>query len=405
MKRFLSVLAAVLLAQTATFTLYAQDEEPSIRSVLDAARAKYWAEKAQTEAQTNPESAEDAESPSSRIPDFPYTPIIVSFVPGVSFPFGIYDTSLAAGAIGNITRDVAGIEGAGIFNIARMVRGAQGAGVFNIVEGIEGAQGAGVFNISGNAGRAVQGAGVFNIASGEMKGVQGAGVFNIAENIGGIQGAGVFNIAAKVAGVQAAGVFNSADSVVGAQIGIVNVAKRVQGIQLGLVNIAGNGVDSLGVEYEPDTGFAGAYWQAGTPACFTVAEIRAPYRNWAYDLQGAVGGLGLGSRGHMLGIAIDTVVYIEQPLGHLPYDSFDWKGDWRDWQGWSELRPYPAFKIAASLPIGFHWRITGGLKADIDLRSLGERVPDALKAGDAWRFSCFGQDFSVWPKWFFGIAI
>jgi hypothetical protein len=174
MKRFITVIAAALLLQAVT--VYAQDEgdEPSIHSVLDAARAKYHSamRKAKEAVENSDEGRKDeapaeaaAEAPALAEAPVPYTPVLLSFVPSLSVPFGYYDVSVAAGCIGTIAHDVSGASAAGVFNIERDVRGAQGAGVFNIAREVRGAQGAGVFNLAESV-RGVQGSGVFNIADG-----------------------------------------------------------------------------------------------------------------------------------------------------------------------------------------------------------------------------------------------
>lgn len=394
MKRIFSIaVAAVLLCQAVG--IFAQDSgEPSLKSVLDAARKKYWArqvEPSSADAQAAPDAPESDAPESDSKPrgrDFPYTPMLISFVPGVSLPFGLHDVSIAAGVIGSITRDVRGVEGSSVFNIARKVRGVQGAGVFNLAKETRG----------------VQGAGVFNMASG-VSGIQGAGVFNMAGDITGVQGAGVFNMAGDIKGVQAAGVFNSAGKVKGLQVGLVNVARDVDGVQIGLINIAGNGIHSLSVVYEPAASFGHAYLQFGTPALYTVAGIGVPCNDWTFDYAGAVASLGLGTRSRVLGLDLDVDLSAEQAIGALPYGSFDWEGDWSAWEGWSMIKAYPSLKITAGLPIGRHVRLLAGLKADIDVDALGNRVPEALKKGGSWGGRIFDESFTVWPKWFFGLKI
>ena len=293
-----------------------------------------------------------------------------------------------------------------MFNLSRDVRGLQWAGVFNVSRKVHGLQSAGVFNIADGELVGLQSAGVFNIADGGIAGLQGAGVFNIARGgIAGFQAAGVFNIAGRVEGGQAAGVFNKADRVSGVQIGLVNVAGYIDGVQIGLVNKAGNGVDSIGVTYEPASDFAYVHWQAGAPAVYTVAGIGAPSGDWFRDGSGFVASLGLGSRARCFGLNVDLDISAEQAIGDLPYGSFDWSGDWASWGGWAMLRPYPSVRLMAGLPLGRHFQIVGGLKADIDLDSLGDRVPEALKRGSSWRGMLWGEGFTVWPKWFFGVKI
>ena len=428
MKRFMSIFAVAALVCQAAFVFAQDSDEPSIESVLDAARAKYWQDVGPDSESSDSESSEDDSSDDSGLfeaegpdadDDVPYTPFLISLVPGVTIPFGYYDASFVAGPIGNISRDVTGAEGAGVFNISRDARGFQGAGVFNIARRVLGFQGAGVFNLVEGDAIGFQSSGVFNIVDGTFSGFQSAGVFNIAgtartplqcagvfnivDEIYGFQGAGVFNIAERVAGGQVAGVFNAADYVTGIQIGLVNVADHIDGVQLGLVNIAGNGVNSAAVTYESQTDFAYAHWQAGTPAFYTVAGLGAPSGDWFHDTSGFVASVGFGSRTRAFGLIIDLDVSAAQAIGVLPYSSFDPSGDWGAWEGWSMIEPYPSVRLMAGLPIGRHLQIVGGVKADIDADSLGERVPEALKAGESWRGSVFGESLTAYYKWFFGI--
>jgi hypothetical protein len=375
MKRILFfAFAAALLGQAALVS--AQDSgEPSVKSVLDAARAEYWGDKGAVQAdEARPDpgaaAAPDAERPGR---DFSYTPFLVSFVPGLSFPFGFFDTSIAGGMVGSLAHDVSGVEGSGVFNLARDLRGAQGAGVFNI--------------------------------SRNLRGIQGAGVFNMAEDVHGFQAAGLFNVAGDVRGGQAAGLFNSAGHVSGVQIGVVNVAKSIDGAQIGLINIAGNGLSSLGLVYEPATSYAYAYWQAGTPSLYTIVGFGAPDHDWSCDFALSVASVGLGSRSRLMGLDIDADVSVEAAIGALPYGSFDWSGDWGAWEGWSMLRAYPSLKISAGLPLGCHVQLVAGLKADIDVDPLGNRVPESLKSGAGWKGRLFDEGFTVWPKWFFGLKL
>jgi len=442
--------------------LFAQESgEPSEQSVLDAARAKYWGSKKSSDSRAAqlvaPEATEakapeaeeepaleaeseaiaseaDEEVPEPREErrqrEYRYSPFIASFVPGLNFPFGLRDASFAAGLIGvrvhnlsgieaaailTLAEEVHGVQGAGIFNIADKVSGAQGAGIFNIAEGdLRGVQGAGVFNIAGAAQISAQGAGVFNISK-DMLGAQGAGLFNIADDLRGVQGAGLFNVADDVRGAQIAGLFNSADKVEGVQIGLVNVAKQVDGLQLGLINIAGNGVDALGVIYEPDTDYLYAYWQAGLPSLYATIGVGAKCQDWNFDYSGAVVSAGLGSSTRLLGLKLDVDISAEQALEDLPYDSYtavtyrhyNRHGSigWAAWNGWSALSPYPTLKISLGLPIGRHWQLVGGLKADIEIDELGAWIPESHKGSWSWTGEFCGSPFTVWPKWFIGLKI
>jgi len=381
MKRIIVLFAAALLAQAA----FADDiDEPSEQSVLEAARAKYWQDQRSSDERRDAdvsvdidiavnEAGSDDQDADHRPEkeegdDVPFTPFLISFVPGLSAPFGYYDVSFAAGAIGTMTRGVRGAAGAGVFNISRDVRGLQGAGVFNI--------------------------------SRDVKGLQGAGVFNMADGLRGCQAAGVFNMARDVSGVQVAGVLNVADRVKGVQIGLVNIADNIDGVQIGLLNIAGNGVDSLGVLYEPETNWFYAQWQSGTPALFSVVGIGAPGAAWFEDWREFSVFAGLGTRARLLGVNLDLDVCAVQPVVDLPSDRESWdSGD-----AWDSLRPYPSARLTAGVPIfGKRCQIVGGLKVDIDVASLGERIPEDLRKGDSWSDAWFGERFTVWPKWFVGV--
>ena len=404
MKRILSLFIVVALVCQAVGLFAQASDDPSEQSVLDAARSKYKQDQA-ADPEAQP-ALDPASSTNSEAADkVPYTPILISFVPGVSFPFGYYDVSVAAGAIGNLSRDIEGVEGAGVFNITRDVRGLQGAGVFNIARDARGLQNAGVFNIVDLDLKGVQGSGVFNIVRGKVRGLQGAGVFNIADGIDGFQAAGIFNIAGRVTGGQAAGIFNQADRVSGVQIGLVNIARHIDGVQLGLVNIAGNGINSGSVTYAPSSGFAYAHWQAGTPAFFTVVGVGAPSGDWFRDYTSFVASFGVGSRTRFFGLNLDLDVSAEQAVGALPFKSMQGARECRSWEGWAMVRPYPSIRLTAGLPFGRHFQVVGGLKADIDVDSLGFRVPAALKVGESWRGVVFNEGFTVWPTWFLGIKI
>jgi hypothetical protein len=420
MKRFFFIVAAAALLCQAALVIAQESDEPSTRSVLDAARAKYWQDRSPGSSSSgSADSNADAADSQAQVRQVPYTPILVSLVPGLSLPAGYYDASIAGGMVGtlagdidgaagsgvfNLTRDVRGFETAGVFNQSRRVQGFQSAGVFNIVDSdLAGFQGAGVFNITNGTLTGFQGAGVFNIGGKVYAPFQAAGVFNIAREVYGFQGAGVFNIADRVSGGQAAGVFNAAHHVSGVQIGLVNVADHIDGVQLGLINIAGNGVGSLGLTYQPSTDFVYAHLQEGTPALYTVAGLGAPAGDWGKDINGFVASLGLGSRTRLFGFTIDLDISAVQPLAGMPMSDKDWAACDKTME--ELFRPYPSVRLMAGLPLGGHLQIVGGLTADIDFDGLGSRVPQALKTADSWRGSLFGEGFDAYYKWFFGLKI
>jgi hypothetical protein len=424
MKRILAIAFALAMVLQGALSFAQESGEPSEGSVLEAARNKYWgsqdsskdnAQASRDSGNTAPDAAEDGDAPQSDDCAAPpssaidrgeyarYSPFIISFVPGLSFPFDYRDTSLALGAVGILARDVEGLAAGGVFAMARDVHGLQGAGVFGIAHDIFGLQGAGVFTIAHDMSHGVQGSGVFNIAN-EVRGVQGAGAFNIAGDLRGVQGAGVFNIAGDLYGGQAAGVFNVARDVHGIQIGVVNVAREVEGMQIGLVNISSNGIDTLGLLYEPASDYLYGYWQAGSPFLFAIFGYGSTITDtgWSFN-QGSVASVGLGTRARFLGLKIDADLSAEQPIGSLPYGSFDYRVSWASWEGWSLLAPYPTLKISVGLPLGRHFQLVAGLKADVDIACFGSRVPEALKVGKSWSGRLFDEDFTVYQKWFFGV--
>jgi hypothetical protein len=390
-------LAAALIIQAAV--AFAQDgeqarssAEPSERSALQRARDKYWsAKKADAKspekaveadrpaADGGPASAAQGEATTAQDGEFPYTPVQISFVPGLELPSGTYDTSLSAGAIGNISRDVSGAQGAGVFSIARRIHGAQGSGVFNM-------------------------------ADEELRGVQGAGVFNIAGEVRGAQAAGVFNVAGDLRGIQAAGALNVADEVEGAQVGIFNFARRIDGVQIGLFNYVVEGIHSFGFAYEPQSSYAYAYWQSGSPFLYTKWSIGAPFREGGIVPGDAVLGFGLGSRHSLSELDIDAELSAECAVRSISFErGGDGKWCGREWRDDDECRRhprvYPSARVEASLPVGRQWRIFGALKADVDIDALGERVPDGLAKGRSWRGRLWGEDFTVWPKWSLGVKL
>ena len=229
----------------------------------------------------------------------PQVPFVISFVPMISFPFGCFDVNFSAAAIGAVARNVHGFMGAGVFNIAEDIYGFQGAGVFNISGDVHGVQGAGVFDLSD-----------------DVYGFQGAGVFNVAGDVNGFQGAGVFNMADDVNGTQAAGVFNVAGKLHGVQIGLVNIADEVEGFQLGLINIARYGVNGPGAAFEPQTGYAWAWWQNGSRHLYSVIGAGLPAADLSGSAERLVASVGLGSRfGRNDGLHMDLEIAAAQEIG------------------------------------------------------------------------------------------
>jgi hypothetical protein len=439
MKRFCVILSATIICMALSTAFVAAQGygEPSEQSVLEAARTKYLAEQAeaaaieaeaaaeeaQRVAEAAAEAAEAAAEAAERSAEQEYdqddtdeewsegsmgfSPFVLAFVPGLSFPFGTYDAAFSAGAIGVLTRDVYGFQGAGVFGLARNVNGFQGGGVFCIAEGsVNGFQGSGVFNIAEGGVNGVQTAGVFNIAEGESASpFQAAGVFNIAESISGAQFAGVFNIADSVDGAQFAGVVNVAGSVDGAQVGLVNIADRVDGIQLGLVNIARDpGLSSQGLYYEPDSDYASAAFQAGSRGMYTLFTAGLPYSEWTSTARGLVLSLGVGTRVRLGGFYLDidasaaSFAGPELPAIGAAIESGEPMADA------TGLIPYPSLRAMIGLPILGRFHLVAGFKADVDLDDA-PRVPEALKRGTDYSSRLFGVGYRAWIKPFFGVKL
>jgi hypothetical protein len=374
-------LSAVLVCSLGAGSLFAQESDDP---VLQKARDKYQEQldKGSTEdSQTNrPEAASEV----------PYEPVLLSFVPGVSIPFGYYRTSASLAAIGAIFEASYGFAGAGIFNIYNDGYGFQGAGVFNI---------------AGSEINGFQGAGVFNIAGGPVRGAQLAGVFNIAERVqGGVQGAGVFNIASRVNGVQYAGVFNIADSVNGVQIGLVNITGELQGLQLGLINISNNGVDSLSYVYMPAVDTSFVYWQAGSPFLYMVVGAGAPRKDWFVRNDRLMISAGLGTRVRLGGPYIDVDVSAEQAIGSDIEALYQAVQDEDKERFLAYLNPYPSARLSLGLPLGRNLHLTGGVKVLVQLEQ-GGTVPEEQKTQDTLSAAWFGLPFTAWSQWFLGCKV
>lgn len=351
-----------------------------------------------------------AQQSDDRASNYPYFPFVVGFVPGISFPFGTYDTSVSVAAIGAMTGSVYGVQGASVFSIALGdVRGAQGSGVFNTVEGtVQGAQGAGVFNIAGNA-EAIQGAGVFNIA-GDVHGGQAAGVFNIAENVRGVQAAGLFNIAEDMRGVQAAGIFNVAGDANGVMIGLVNIADSLDGVAIGLVNVIGNGIHDINIDYQFDTGMAYATYRSGTPFLYASFYTGQPASEIARTSEGATFGAGLGHRFRFLFLTADVEACWESPLDAEYLAAAGRALFTEDWSAPIWLEPYPKSFASLKATFGFGKRKGFGpyvgIKTDFGIEGVGgipEWLRSAFGSPEPYAFELFGREVVAWPKIFAGI--
>lgn len=311
-----------------------------------------------------------------------YSPFVVSFVPGLSFPFGVYDTSISGASIGALTGSVHGIQGAGVFNIALgKVEGLQGAGVFNISEG--------------------------------LRGVQGAGVFNISTHVTGIQTAGVFNVAEEMHGVQAAGVLNVAGKASGLMLGLVNISDELDGVAIGLVNIIGNGIDDVALDYQFASRMAYATYRSGTPFLYAAFSAGQILDELGSTKEGLSAGFALGHRFRILFLTADIELGTETALDPVSVERLGWALSGYDPFSPGELKSLAgSFATFGTLRASFGFgKRKGfgpylGIKADfapsgsalvphIMRSSFGSALPYTIRLGEL--------NMDIWPKWFVGV--
>lgn len=422
MKRFVSCFVAAAVCASAG--LFAQDAGND-DYVLEQARREYQASgssSSQTAPAASASNADNAapqpfititvnrpERPERRASGdekrYPYTPFVLSVVPGISAPMGVWDTSMALGWIGSVTGSVDGFAAAGAFNIGLgTVNGFQGAGAFNIAEGdVNGFQGAGVFNIAKDV-NGFQGAGVFNIAE-DVAFAQGAGVFNIAQRVSGVQAAGVFNVADELDGVQAAGVINVAGKAKGLMIAPINVADSLDGVAIGFLNFIADGINDLAVDYQFATDTAYLTYRTGTRALYAVAYAGLPGQRIADGFQsidGLSAGFGLGRRVRFLFLSADI-----EAAAELPVDPASWSAA----AAADDPRLLGLDRAFGSLRVSFGFGgrknlgLYMGVKTDIAPAGAG-LVPEHLRAAwgepSAEAITLFGERFELWPKFFMG---
>ena len=396
---------AVFLVAALCATLgsaWAQDAATDTQEdfVLQQARDKYSAETSTTTSDTagtvETEQAPDSQPAAPDIGDHPYTPIVLGFVPGISFPFGVFDTSMSAAAIGALSGSVNGLQGAGVFNIADGdIRGLQAAGIFNITDG----------DIRG-----LQAAGIFNIVEGDVRGTQGAGIFNIAKHVNGLQAAGIFNISGTMHGVQAAGIVNIADKASGTMIGLINIADELDGVAIGLVNIIGNGINDVSIDYQFDSGMAYATWRSGTPGLYASFFAGQPAAELLSTTDGLTVGAALGHRFRLFFLTADIELGAETPMDPASFDRIVADMESCKSGGVSSIDPWEhSFgTMRASLGLGKRRDIGPylGIKADFaptGSDSVPENLRYAFGSVTPYTVRVFGTQLDIWPKWFIGI--
>lgn len=350
-------------------------------SVLDTARDEY-------QGQDEPEGeqggfdqeadyGDDTEAAPEEQSDRPYAPFILSFVPGISTPVGIWDSSIALGAIGSAAGTVDGIQASGIFSMAAGINGVQASGVFNMAE--------------------------------HVFGVQAAGVFNMANRVEGVMAAGVFNIAGDVEGLMTAGIFNIAGNVEGVMLGWINVADSVDGATIGLLNFVENGVGDLSAEYQLETGLAYLVWRGGSPSFYTSFYAGADGEALLDGrLVNPSFGLGIGSRTTLAFLELDTELCLETVATEANFQAAN-EALWNP----ANLKSYPwessflAFRASLALGHGA-MRPVAGIKADIAVDGAFA-VPEYQKTGlagvEGMPVQLFDLSLRLWTKWFLGLRL
>jgi hypothetical protein len=417
MKRIVScILAAAICAQAG---LFAQANEPSEDYVLEQARDQYSSSTTLDSQDAGQQTqypvavieagnltisiSERQETPASERNGYPYTPFVLSLVPGLSSPLGMWDSSFSLGTIGSITGSVYGLQASGVFNIADGdIGGFQGAGVFNIASGsVHGFQGAGVFNLAEQV-NGFQGAGVFNMAQ-TVSVAQVAGVFNMADELDGVQAAGVFNVAGKADGVMAAGVINVADKAKGVMIAPINIADELDGLAIGFLNFIGNGIHDLSVDYQFDTDMMYLTYRSGTPQGYAVFYAGQPADKLFLSSEDLSIGAGLGHRLRILFLTADIEGCVELPIDPDRLHEAAETGN-------PELLPWSEAFGSLRVSFGFGQRrgfgAYLGIKTDIAFAGSGQ-IPQHLRSsyGESApkALALFGENFELWPKLFLGL--
>ncbi|MBU0937169.1 MAG: hypothetical protein KKC64_16250 [Spirochaetes bacterium] len=326
---------------------------------------------------------------------YPFSPFVIGFVPGLSFPFGTYTTNLAVGAIGSSVGGLYGIQTAGIFSTAAAP--------------VIGVQASGIFNTASASFGGIQSAGIFNVVQGDMGGIQSAGIFNhVGGHMRGIQTAGILNTSGSFSGVQVSGVINQTGKGKGLMIGLVNVADELDGIAIGLVNNIKNGVRDVAIDYQFINKMMYLTYRSGTPMLYAVAYVGevAPEIFTEADATRSAG-FGLGHRFTWGFLTMDaelayevtnmgqTIEFLDDLYGYAAYGH--------------ELICESYGYGSARFSFGFGSRrgagIYFGIKADFG-DYLNFSVPEHLRyelskdERDGTNF--FGRVLPVWPKWFMG---
>lgn len=329
------------------------------------------------------------------------TPFVMTLVPGVTLPENSKNADYSLGLIGSSFNNVTGIQVSTIYSDANEVHGIETAAIFSAANNVEGIQVSGIYNIVNESITGLQFGGFFNSA-GNVNGVQASGFANISGDFRGVQASGLISIANELTGVQSSVLYNKSGDVKGLQMGLVNVAHEVEGVQIGLINLSNNGVRDAGIFYEPQTSMAYSYWQSGQPYFYTIFGVGTSIDDsFSEDV---VLNLGVGTSLTMMDfIVVEANFMAEQPVGNLPFDSFEPENP-GSWSGWSMIYPYPTVQLSLEITINDFIKIVTGVKTDVEIGS-DSTIPSRLKKGNSFKISLLGEDVTSWSKFFIGVEL
>jgi hypothetical protein len=376
-----------------------------------------------------PGKSERGEETAAREAEAPYSPFVISLLPGISVPFGTYKTNMSIAAIGGITAEVKGIAASGIFDIiSGDLLGLQTAGIFTVVGGDAMAiQSSGIFGIVSGTMTGIQAAGIFNVAGGDVRGFQTAGIFNMGRDLTGVQAAGIFNTARQVKGFQVAGIGNVANDVSGAQVaGIINIAGEVRGTQIGLVNISKemyglpiglfnftlNGIRDIGF-WQDSSNSVYAFWANGTNNFYTILYAGEALDDWFRNTDTIAAGGGVGVRliekplrldldlsaKHYYGPRFAQNLALAKPpvtntKGAVAEADFE--------RAWTPSPVFPSVRLSLGLPLFSKLEAFCGASADLGIDGLCA-VPEEIASDRSFSFRVFGTNVNVSPQLYWGL--
>ena len=331
--------------------------------------------------------------------DAGFFPVVVSFVPGISFPFGgTYSTNFGFGMLMSDVHNLYGVQTSSIIGTASgNVLGVQANGVGSIAQGrTTGFQASGVFNVAEDRVVGGQFGGVFNVAKGDVFFLQNAGVFNVAEGtVRGAQVGGVFNVAGDVTGAQVAGVFNVAEKVKGVQIGLVNVSDEMYGIPIGLINIVREGISTPAVWFD-EGGRSWASLQRGSNLFYGLVYAGGDPDEIFTDSPIFIGGAGGGIR---LGADSDRRLFADMDVSvKTEIDTALFGSDVSTWN----LTGVPSLRGTLGFRLFGRFSLIGGAYADLRFNSESSR--QVLFQSNSISASIEMAGVELYPTLFLGLA-